>query len=570
MQKLIFLPLIFLLSCAHQSKYSLFLVKKTDTQNTSRYEANAGKVMIVTQNPKASKAGLKIFELGGNAIDAFVAVSFAISVERPQSTGLGGGGFMVANGPLFKKPISYDFRERASRHAHKKLFFNSNHSSLYGGKAVAVPGLVKGLLEIHRKYGKLPLTVVMAPAIEMALKGVVVDTHLASALRENETIIKKDPEMSKTFLKEGDILKRGDILIQNDLAKTLKKIALQNEKGFYQGEVANGILQTVKNYDGLLDQEDLLQYQVKIRTPLTGTYKDHQIITMGPPSSGGTHLLQILNILEEQKLNRIEPLDPENIHKVATAMQLAFVDRAHFMADPDFVKIPLKKLLSKPYAKSLSSRINPKAIPSASLDTNLKIGPHESDDTTHFSIADAEGNVIASTQTINGLFGAGIMALGTGIVLNNEMDDFASKPGAMNLFGAVGSEKNLPEANKTPLSSMTPTLVYKNHKPLLVLGSPSGTRILTCVANVILNYLEYEVPLYESVALARFHHQWYPEEIRFDEINLPSSFKKNLEAKGHRLNFKNLGCQVQAIAFEPDGTLHGAADPRGEGMAIGF
>lgn len=575
LKELSYLRVIFILltllihGCATKGKYDFLTVPKVDTKNTKRYESFSHKNMIVSQNPKSTQAGLKILELGGNLVDAFAAVSFAISVERPQSTGIGGGGFMVANGPLFKGPVSLDFRERASKKAHKELFLDQNKSSLYGAHAIAIPGLVKGVIEIHKQYGKLPLSIVMAPAIEMAKKGIKVDKHLASALKENADSLKKDPEMIKVFFKDQEVLEENDIVVQDDLAKTLMLISKTSGTDFYQGETAKKIVETINDLGGILSLEDLELYRTHRRKVMTGKFLDYQIYTMGPPSSGGTHLIQILNMVEKLKLNKVEPFDPENIHKIASAMQLAFVDRALYMGDPDFVKIPLKTLTSKDYAKQLAEQISEKAIPSSSVNSKIKVDFKESDDTTHFSLADDKGNVISSTQTINGLFGAHMMVKGTGIILNNEMDDFARKPGDTNLFGAVGSDKNLPDSLKTPLSSMTPALIYHQNQPVMVLGTPSGTRIITCVANVILNYLFYEIPLYESVALARYHHQWYPEEIRFDEIDLNKKLTESLKLKGHNLRMKNLGCQVEAISFEAGGALHGVSDPRGEGLAQG-
>jgi gamma-glutamyltranspeptidase/glutathione hydrolase len=538
------------------------------------YENKASKVMIASQGKFATDAGLKMHDLGGNIFDAFAAVSFVISVERPQSTGLGGGGFLVFRTAQVPQGEAWDFREMAPKRAYENMFLDKNgeiikNLSLDGMKAVGVPGLVAGVLDIHKKYGKLPLNLVLAPAIELAKKGFPVYPHLHSAILDRADVLKKYPASKKIFFHpDGSPLAVGEILVQKDLAKTLMKISSHGKDVFYRGEVADKILATSSRYGGLLTQDDLENYQVKKRLPLVGTYKGYKIITMPPPSSGGVHILQILNTLENDDLKSSGPVDPENIHLVASSMQRAFADRAEFMGDSDFHDIPINKLLSKSYAKHLRSLIKKgRATPM----NDVKPGQFdfiESDDTTHFSIIDSDGNMIASTQTINGYFGSGVVAKGTGIVLNNEMDDFANKVGASNLFGAIGGKNNLVQPKKRPLSSMSPTLVLKGETPVLSLGTPSGTRILTCVTNVLLNYLEYQMPLYESVAMTRYHQQWSPDEIRFDESSMPVKTLTKLKAMGHKIHLKNLGCQIQATAFEGN-LLHGVSDPRGEGKALG-
>jgi gamma-glutamyltranspeptidase/glutathione hydrolase len=569
-----FIHLFFLIISCTSKSYQNSLTSPNDPINKEDYESKASKVMIASQGKYATEAGLKMYDLGGNIFDAFAAVSFVISVERPQSTGLGGGGFLVFRTP--EKPLgeAWDFRESAPKRAYENMYLDKDgeiipNLSLDGMKAVGVPGLVAGVLEIQKKYGRLPLNLVMAPAIELAKKGFAVYPHLHKAIIERADVLKKYPASRKIFFhKDGSPLNTGEILIQKDLAKTLMKISSHGKDVFYKGEIADQILATSSRYGGILTQDDLEFYQVKKRLPLIGSFKDYKIITMPPPSSGGVHILQILNTLENDELNSNEPLDPKNIHLIASSMQRAFADRAEFLGDSDFHEIPISKILNKSYAKYLRSLI--KENRSTPMN-EVKPGQFdfiESDDTTHFSIIDSDGNMIASTQTINGFFGSGVVAKGTGIVLNNEMDDFANKIGASNLFGAIGGKNNLVQPKKRPLSSMSPTLVLQNDKPLLSLGTPSGTRILTCVTNVILNYLEYKMPLYESVALTRYHHQWSPDEIRFDESFIPDKTITALKKMGYKINIKNLGCQIQATAFE-NNLLHGVSDPRGEGKASG-
>lgn len=575
MKKINWFLILLLFGCAHE-RSGLYQVDPQFEETKSNYEARASKMMIASQGPHATKAGLKISELGGNIFDVFVAVSFVIAVERPHSTGLGGGGFLVASGPLVKKPIAVDFREIAPKGAQEKMFLNEKgevikNLSVDGIKAVGVPGMVAGVLELHQKYGSLPLKLLLSPAIDLALKGFPVYPHLAQAIIDRAEVLKKYGGEEIYFRKNGSPLVAGDILIQKDLAKTLMQIASYGRAGFYEGKIADSVVKTSQELGGVLNSADLLNYKVKFRNPIVGTYHDYELVSMPPPSSGGAHVIEILNIIENDDLTKFNPQDPHAINLIASAMQLAFADRAEFMGDADFVSVPLKKITSKKYAKELRSKIlYNKVLRSKNIrPKNKEPEPMESNETTHFTIMDNLGNTIVSTQTINGDFGSAVVVSGTGIVLNNEMDDFAPKVGASNLYGAIGGKNNLVAPLKRPLSSMTPTIVLKNKVPVLALGTPSGTRIITCVTNVILNYLDFKLPLYESVAATRFHHQWYPEEIRIDTSGFPKPTIFTLELMGHKINEKNLGCQVQAVSLEND-QLHGVSDPRGEGLALGI
>lgn len=537
------------------------------------HEAKSTQYMISTQGKVSTQAGVKMFELGGNAFDAFTAISFAISVERPQSTGIGGGGFLLYYHPSMSEPHSLDFREKAPLQSHKKIFLDKDgkeipRKSLDGIFAGGIPGLVAGVLEAHKKFGKLPLKTVMAPAIALARDGFSVYPHLAMSLEKRKEVIAKFESSKKIFFNEkGEPLKEGDLLVQEDLFKTLTLISEQGAKAFYSGKIAQAFVNESKRRGGVFTLEDFKKYNVVERRPVKGTYKGHEVYSMGPPSSGGIHIIQILNILEGYNLKEKGVLTADSVHHISSAMQLAFADRAKFLGDSDFVKVPIKGLISKSYAKELRKKITKnKAIPSDQIYHGSPF-KYESDQTTHFTVVDKEGNILTSTQTINGLMGSALVIEGTGIVLNNEMDDFATKPGAQNLFGAVGGEANLVEPGKRPLSSMSPTIVFKKGKPLLALGTPSGTRILTCVAQTILNYIEFNLPLYESVAAVRYHHQWRPDYIRLDD-QAPKKLVQNLEGMGYKVKKKNLGCKVQAISFE-NGLLHGVSDPRGEGMSLG-
>ena len=558
---------------SNSTRYFSLNAKKLE----GKYSFVGSKYAISTQGKYSTNAGKKMFEQGGNIYDAFTAISFVISVERPQSTGIGGGGFLVHYAPKkMSSPEAVDFREKAPLKAHAKMYLDEQgnemkRTSIVGVDAVGVPGLVAGVLEIHQKYGKLPLDVVLSPAIELAASGFPVYPELAFALNYKKEDLKKFESSTKIFFKDGQPLKEGDVLVQKDLASTIKMIAQKGRSGFYQGKVAQSISQISKKIGrAFITQKDFDLYNVKYREPVKGSFRGDTIYSMSPPSSGGVHVIQILNILSNIDLHSKGPSSPESIHYVSAAMQAAFADRAEYLGDADFTDVPVSGLISPVYAKKIFSSIpKRKAVIKNDRDHGDPFA-FDKDQTTHFSIMDIEGNVISSTQTINGYFGSSVVAPGTGIVLNNEMDDFATKVGASNLFGAVGGKNNLIEPQKRPLSSMSPTIIFdQNMKPKMVVGTPSGTRILTCVMQTILNYLEFKMPLYDAVAALRYHHQWSPDYIRVEEVGFSSDVEKKLKNYGYDVTKKNLGCRIQAIAREGD-TLIGVSDPRGEGMSGGL
>ena len=566
---LILLSIIFT-SCASK-KYLMEDVKNFKKEN---HLSTSKDFMITSQGHYSSKAAKEVIDKGGNIIDAMAAISFVISVERPQSTGIGGGGFLLFYEKKTDTVHAFDFREKAPLRSDSKMYLDKSgneidRKSLDGIFAVGVPGLVKGVLEIHKKYGKLKRADVLKSAIDLARNGMPVYEELRRALKGREKVLCKYESSKKIFCPNGELLKEGEVLKQNDLANTLERISKFGEKDFYHGETMRKIVSTSKKYKGLLTRKDFRKYNVVNRKPISGTYKNLKIYSMSPPSSGGVHIIQILNILENTNFKKNGPYHPKSIHYVSSAMEMAFADRAAYLGDSDFVKVPLKGLTSKKYAKTLFDKIKENEAFKKEEISKGDAPAYESDHTTHFTIMDKEGNTVVSTQTINGWFGSGLVAEGTGIVLNNEMDDFSTKPGAMNLFGAVGSKQNLVAPEKRPLSSMSPTIVFKDGEVKLGVGTPSGTRILTCVMQTILNYFEYEKPLYEAVAMARYHHQWRPHQIRFDETSLPSSTVSELEKMGHKVKFKNLGCRIQAVAKEGD-VITGVSDPRGEGKALGL
>lgn len=562
--------LLLLLGCSHKVR----IVAPTVTQPRIAHEAMAKEVMVTSQGGGTTRAALTIFQEGGNIIDAFVAASFAISVERPHSTGIGGGGFLLYYSKEENQVYAFDFREVAPLMASKNMYLTKRGEtqpllSQEGALAVATPGLVKGLFEIHSRFGKLPWKQTIQPAIKLAREGFPLYEQLHEALTDRKNLLMIDPEAKKTFFTEdGQVPLLGAKIIQENLAQTLETIADKGSDGFYKGKVANDIVKTVQKKRGLLTHKDLLRYEVKERTPVTGSYKGLKVFSMPPPSSGGIHVIQILKMLENYDLKAMGPQSADAVHLTALAMQRAYIDRANYLGDPDFHSVPVKELLDEGYLKKMSESINLPKAPKASEVKAVPL-PYESSDTTHFTIADMEGNLVSSTQTINGWFGSGVMAQGTGIVLNNEMDDFAQKVGAQNLFGAVGGGNNLVHAKKRPLSSMTPTIILKDNQPYMALGSPSGTRIITCVAQTILNSVQFEMPLYESVAATRIHQQWQPDMLKVEDPFLDPKVEKELKNRGHNVVHGRLGCSIQAIKRDKN-SWHGVSDPRGEGLAQGY
>lgn len=577
LNRLKFTILLLLCSCS-SSQFNYRTVPLAPGESYSDHVFEGKDYVVAAQGTYSTRAGARMYELGGNAIDAAAAVSFCISVERPQSTGLGGGGFLVYKSAQMKEPVTFDFREKAPFLANSKIFLNKKGDEIKGRSldgifAGGVPGVVAGIVEIHKKYGKLPLATVVQPAIDLAQKGFKIYPELAKALKHREEVMKQFPATVKIFFgpkkgKERHVLEEGDLLVQKDLAKTLKTIAKKGRAGFYKGWVADAIVKEERSRRGLIRYNDLNRYNVIQRDPVIGTYKDYQIFSMGPPSSGGAHVIEILNILEPLNIGHYGIQSAKAIHYTAAAMQQAFADRARYLGDMDFVRVPLRELTSKEYATKVREKIPADHALSRDQVQAGKFDGYESTETTHFSIMDKEGNMVASTQTINGYMGSGLVIPGTGIVLNNEMDDFATKVGAKNLFGAVGGKKNLVESEKRPLSSMSPTLVLKQGKPILAVGTPSGTRILTCVAQTILNYIEHGAPLLNSVAAVRYHQQWFPDELRVGEVGLLKEEEDRLREMGYKINHKNLGCRIQAIAMEK-GTIIGVSDPRGRGLTFG-
>lgn len=564
-----FFFLMLLASCSHQVK----ITSPVSPETRDHHEAFSKGEMVTSQGDATTKAALSVFYQGGNIIDAFVAASFTISVERPHSTGIGGGGFLLYYSKKERKTYAFDFREVAPLSATKNMYLAKNRDpqpllSQEGALAVANPGLVRGLFEIHKRFGKLSWSKTLAPAIILAREGLPLYQELSTALADRRDLLLQDEEARGIFFNaDGDIPPLGTKIYQKNLAKTLELIAEKGADGFYKGPVATALVKTIRSRRGLLTHKDLRTYKMVERKPIVGLYKGLKIHSMPPPSSGGIHVIQILKMLGPFNLKNLGPQSVEATHLTAKAMQRAFVDRANYLGDPDFHRVPTEELVSDRYIQKLSQSI--KSANAIKADELEKINlPFESSDTTHFTIADREGNLVASTQTINGWFGSGVIAKGTGIILNNEMDDFAQRIGAKNLFGAVGGEFNLVAPRKRPLSSMSPTIITNEGDPVMALGSPSGTRIITCVAQTILNALEFEMPLYEAVAATRIHQQWQPDILKIESPFLDPKVEKELKARGHNVVHEKLGCSIQAIRKIKEG-WHGVSDPRGKGLALG-
>lgn len=536
------------------------------SDNAIHHPVWAKEAMVATQEKNATDIGLSILKQGGNAVDAAVAVGFALAVTLPRAGNIGGGGFMMVYDAKTKKTIAIDYREKAPLSAFKDMYLDGNGNAIeeksrYHGLAIGVPGTVAGLVDALEKYGTMPLEKVIAPAIKLAKEGFIVGPDLAYSLAALEKRLKKWPSTEKVFYKaDGSFYEVGDRLIQKDLAKSLERIAKEGKSGFYQGETAKAIVKAVKDAGGIMEIEDFQDYQTAFREPIIGNYRGYSIATMPPPSSGGVHLVQILNILEGYPLEKLGHNSAQTIHYLAEAMQLAYADRAQYLGDPDFVEVPVAGLTSKKYAESLRQTIDPnKARPANTVKHGNPL-PYESDETTHYSIVDKYGNAVSNTYTINFSYGTGLVANGTGILLNNEMDDFSAKTGVANAYGLIGGNANSVAAKKRPLSSMTPTIVFKDDKPFLVTGSPGGSRIITTVLQIISNVIDHKMNIAEASNAVRVHDQWMPDEIRVeyglnvDTINL-------LEKMGHKVSKKATMGSTQSIVITPDG-LNGSSDPR--------
>lgn len=522
--------------------------------------------MVASQENYATMAGLEVLKEGGNAIDAAVTVGFTLAVTLPRAGNLGGGGFMLIYLAKSKQTVAIDFREKAPKGATRDMFLDeegnvdtekSRHSYL----AVGVPGTVAGLITALEKYGTISLKRALLPAIEMAENGFPVDEDLRYSLIEAKERMKASPASMAIFYKKGEVpYEVGELLVQKDLAWSLKQIGNNGADAFYRGEIADKVVSAMKAGGGLITKEDLAEYKAVIRKPIHGTYRGYYIYSMPPPSSGGVHLVQMLNILEGYPIGSLGHNTAQTIHLMAEAMKLAYADRSKYLGDPDFVKVPVSGLISKEYADKLRSKINPnKATPSHKISPGNPV-KYESKDTTHFSIMDKFGNVVSNTYTLNFSYGTGLTVPGTGILLNNEMDDFSAKPGVPNAYGLIGDEFNAIEPEKRMLSSMTPTIVMKEGKPFLVTGSPGGSRIITTVLQVIMNVIDHNMNIAATTNAVRVHHQWLPDILWFEK-GLNGDTIRLLEERGYNLMIHDAMGSTQSIMQVGD-FFYGASDPR--------
>jgi gamma-glutamyltranspeptidase / glutathione hydrolase len=562
--------------------------------------------MVASAHPLATQAGITVLKQGGNAIDAAVATTLAISVVEPFSAGIGGGGFMLTK--MGKNVESLDFRERAPKGATRNMYLDAQgkvrpNTSLEGHLAAGVPGTIAGLAAAHQKYGKLPWRMVVAPAISLARNGFNVSELYTDQAKSKQKLLASNPAARAIFTRNGQPLQPGDRLVQRDLAQTLIAIA-RNPQSFYIGLIASKIDRDMRQNQGLITLADLKAYQPKWRSALCGKFRQYDVCSMAPPSSGGVHLLQILNTIGSTDLAAMGWHSPDALHLLIESMRTAYADRSVHLGDPDFSQIPVAALTNPAYAakrrqeismdKARVSKLVQPATPEMLKQFNQPVGvslvgtqaptgthkghpyklsdqpPSESMETSHLTVVDRDRNVVSLTFTVNYRFGAGVVVPGTGILLNDEMDDFAIAPGVANVFGLVGGDKNSIAPGKTPLSSMSPTIVTENGKFRLAIGAPGGSTIITTVLQILLNVLEYKMDVGAAVSAGRIHHQWQPDKVNVDPWGFDAATLAELRRRGHSIEARSYWGNANAIQQLPDGRLEGAADPRGEGTAIGY
>ena len=533
--------------------------------------------MVVSQEATATRVGVDILKAGGNAVDAAVAVGFTLAVTLPRAGNLGGGGFMLVHLADRNETIAIDYRETAPAAITRDSFLDANgnadpRKSLDSGLGVGVPGTVAGLAQAHRDYGsgKFTLAELIAPAVRLARDGIAVEDDLADSLLVAQPRLARWPSSARIFLKENGVaFERGDRLMQADLAASLEAIAQAGPAAFYQGAIGEKIAASVRAAGGVMTAADLANYHVITRKPVRGSYRGYDVLSMPPPSSGGVHLVQLLNMMEQRQLNTRGAESADTLHVMIEAMKLAYADRAEYLGDPDFVRVPVQGLMSKAYAQSLYAGIAPaRARPAREIRPGNPPRA-EGDNTTHYSVIDRFGNAVSNTYTLNLSYGLGLVADGSGILLNNELDDFAAKPGAPNAYGLVGGDANAPAPGKRPLSSMTPTILLRDGKAVLVTGSPGGSRIITTVLQVILNAVDHGMNIAEAVMAARVHHQWLPDEVRAERGLSPDTLRL-LEARGHTVKVGSTSGSANSILVTSEG-LTGASDTRQRGtLAAGY
>ncbi len=560
--------ILLILSCTLLS----FCNSQTSVKNTSKNGPDSG--MVVSAHPEASKIGLEILKKGGNAVDAAVATGFALSVCYPNAGNIGGGGFMLIR---FNDGScnSLDYREKAPELASRDMYLNNSDKviedmSLYTHAASGVPGSVDGLVTAHKKYGKLAFSEVIQPAIDLARKGFPLTEMQANALNKNKPDFVGFNANKTAFVKDSGTWEKGDTLFQPELAHTLQLIKDKGRDGFYKGETADRIIKEMKRGNGLINQHDLDNYHSVWREPIFGSYKAYKIISMPPPSSGGVALMQMLKMIEEYPIQQCLSKEVKIMHLMIEIERRVYADRAAYLGDADFYPVPLKTLLDSVY---LLERMKDYNQEKASLSQDIKPGVlagNESEETTHYSIADQWGNAVSVTTTLNGSYGSRIVVDGSGFFLNNEMDDFSIKPGFPNMYGLLGGEANAIEPGKRMLSSMTPTIVEKDNKLFMIVGSPGGSTIITSVFQVIVNVIDKKMSMQEAVNAPRFHHQWLPDVVDLEENRFEKKVIDGLLDLGHKYKLRQPIGRVDAILVLPDGSFQGGADPRGDDKAMGY
>lgn len=529
--------------------------------------------MVVSAHPESSKVGINILRKGGNAMDAAAAVEFALAVCYPEAGNLGGGGFMVIR-KASGETDAIDYREKAPAASRRDMFLDSAGNVIRGLStnshlACGVPGTVDGIIKVHSKYGKLPFNEIIQPAIDLAEKGFPVTAVQAKSLNANRINFIERNRIRPAFVKDS-LWKEGDTLIQPELANTLKLIRDYGRDGFYKGITAQRIEAEMKRGNGLITSEDLASYDAQWREPVTGTYRGYRIIAAPPPSGGGIILLQLLGMVENFPLRKWGFHSAKAIHIMIEAEKRAFADRAEFLGDPDYVKIPVNGLINKRYLKGRISNVDMRKASSPEEITAGNPEWIESEETTHYSVVDAFGNAVAATTTLNATFGTSIVVEGAGFLLNNQMDDFSIKPGYPNIYGLTGSEANSIQPGKRMLSSMTPAIVEKNKKLFLILGSPGGSTIPTSVFQVIVNVIDFRMSIKDAVIAGRFHNQWLPDQTDMEKESIDSLTIAVLRNLGHKFYTRSAIGRVNAIMIDKNGLRHSGADPRGNNVACGY
>ena len=540
---------------------------QTSLQGDRSVPTEATQGMVVTSHTLATEEALEILKQGGNAIDAAVAAAFALAVTQPRSGNIGGGGFMLISSESSGEVVALDYREKAPAAATRDMYLDEEGNvdknlSRYSYLSVGVPGTVAGLVLALQEYGTIPLQQAIAPAIKLAEEGFIVTPRFSKGIKSREKYLKQWESSRKIFFKaDGSPYEPGDRFIQKDLAATLRRISQGGTAGFYEGKTADLIVAAMQKHGGLITKEDLQNYRAVIRQPVHGTYRGYDIYSMTSPSSGGVHIVQLLNILEGYPLGELGHNSAQTIHLMAEAMKRAYADRSKYLGDIDFVEVPMQGLTSKKYAEELRQAISPKQATKSQAILPGNPLPYESNETTHFSIVDGFGNAVSNTYTINFSYGSRIVVEGAGFLLNNEMHDFSAKPGVPNAYGLLGGEANKIEPNKRMLSSMSPTIVKKEGKNFLVTGSPGGSRIITTTLQVIMNVIDHQLNVQAAVNAPRIHHQWLPDELRIEQGISPDTIKL-LEEMGHTVEQKRAMGAIQSIMVDENGVMYGGADPR--------